>query len=180
MSTEPLSRADIPSGTTLADIIIAIGQADLPDRRRQELKSAVRTVAKALDRRLEEVPADPRLLANRLAEVAPVTIGLSPGRWANVRSLLRVAMSLIGKVGLGRHRSPLSPSWKILWDRLLTQTARTRLSRFMHFATVAEIELGTVTAETFAAFRAYLDASLLKDPDKVYCATVDGGDRHAR
>ena len=66
MSTEPLSRADIPSGTTLADIIIAIGQADLPDRRRQELKSAVRTVAKALDRRLEEVPADPRLLANRL------------------------------------------------------------------------------------------------------------------
>jgi integrase len=174
MSTKPPSRADISSGTTLADVITAIGQADLADRRRQELKSAVRTVAKALDRRLDEVPADPRLLANRLAEVAPVTIGLSPGRWANVRSLLRAAISLIGKVGPGRHRSPLSPSWKMLWDRLPTQTARTRLSRFMHFASIGEIEPATVTAETFATFRAYLDTSLLKDPDRVYCATIDG------
>jgi hypothetical protein len=95
MSTTHLSRADISCGTTLADVIMAIGQADLPDRRRQELTSAVRTVARALGRRVEEIPADPRLLANRLSEVAEVAIGLSPGRWANVKSLLRAAMSQV-------------------------------------------------------------------------------------
>jgi hypothetical protein len=174
MSTKPPSRVGISSGTTLADVIIAIGEANLPDRRRQELKSAVRTVARALGRRLEDVLADPRLLANRLAEVAPLAMGLSPGRWANVISLVRAAMSLVGEVGPGRHRSPLSPSWQMLWDRLATRTARTRLSRFMHFASIGEIEPATVTAETFATFRAYLNTSLLKDPDRVYCATIDG------
>ena len=53
--------------------------SELPGRRRQELKSALRTAARALGRRLDEVPADPRLLANRLAEVSPVAVGLSPG-----------------------------------------------------------------------------------------------------
>jgi hypothetical protein len=94
MSTKPPSRVDISGSMTLADVIMAIGQADLPDRRQHELTSAVRTVARALGRRVEELPTDPRLIANRLAEVAPVTLGLSPGRWANVKSLLRAAMSL--------------------------------------------------------------------------------------
>ena len=174
MSTTPPSRRDILVSKTLADVATGISQAELPDRRRQELKSALRTVARALGRRLEDVPADPRLLANRLAEVAPVAIGLSPGRWANVKSLMRSAMSLVVEVGPSRHCSPLSPSWAALWDRLPTRTARTRLSRFMHFASAAEIEPGAVTTETFAAFRVYLDATLLKDPDRVYCATIDG------
>jgi hypothetical protein len=44
----------------------------------------------------------------------------------------------------------------------------------MHFASAAEIEPGVVIAATFAAFRAHLDASLLKEPDRTYCATIDG------
>ncbi len=174
MSTTPPSRGDILVSKTLADVATGVSQAELPDRRRQELKSALRTVARALGRRLEDVPADPRLLANRLAEVAPVAIGISPGRWANVKSLMRSAMSLVVEVGPSRHCSPLSPSWAALWDRLPTRTARTRLSRFMHFASAAEIEPSAMTTETFAAFRVYLDATLLKDPDRVYCATIDG------
>ena len=124
MSTTHLSRADISCGTTLADVIMAIGQADLPDRRRQELTSAVRTVARALGRRVEEIPADPRLLANRLSEVAEVAIGLSPGRWANVKSLLRAAMSQVREMSPGRHLTPLSASWQTQWDRLPTRLQR--------------------------------------------------------
>jgi integrase len=44
----------------------------------------------------------------------------------------------------------------------------------MHFASAAEIAPAAVTIDTFAAFRTYLDATLLKDPDKAYCATIDG------
>ena len=152
MSTKPPSRADISSGTTLADVIMAIGQADLPDRRRQELTSAVRTVARALGRRVEEVPADPRLLANRLSEVAEAAIGLSAGRWANVKSLLRAAMSQVREMSPGRHRTPLSPSWQTLWERLPTRLQKTRLSRFMHFASAAGIDPKTVTVATFGRF----------------------------
>jgi len=103
---------------------MAIGQADLPDRRRQELTSAVRTVARALGRRVEEVPADPRLLASRLSEVSEVAIGLSSGRWANVKSLLRAAMSQVREISPGRHLTPLSASWQTLWDRLPTRVQK--------------------------------------------------------
>ena len=174
MSTSGPSRGDILISQTLAEVAAGISRAELSDRRRQELKSALRTVARALGRPLGEVPADPRLLGNRLAEVAPVAIGLSPGRWANVRSLLRAAISLVGEINSGRHCGALSPSWQALWDCLTTRTARTRLSRFMHFASATEIEPCAVTAETFVAFRGYLDATLLKDPDRTYCATIDG------
>jgi hypothetical protein len=174
MSTTHPSRADIPRDTTLTDVITAIRQADLPDRPRQELTSEVRTVARALGRPVEEIPADPRLLANRLSEVAEVAIGLSPGRWANVKSLLRAAMSHVREMSPGRHPTPLSPSWLTLWERLPTRLQRTRLSRFMHFASAAGIDPKTVTVATFATFRIYLDATLVKDPNKTYCATIDG------
>lgn len=174
MSTKPPSRADISSGTMLSDVIMAIGQADLPDRRRQELTSAVRTAARALGRRVEEIPADPRLLANRLSEVAQAAIGLSRGRWANVKSLLRAAMSQVREMSPGRHLTPLSPSWQTLWERLPTRLQKTRLSRFMHFASAAGIDPKTVTLATFATFRIHLDATLLKDPNKTYFATIDG------
>jgi integrase len=174
MSTTAPSRGDGLIVRTLADIVASVSRAGFPDRRRQELISALNTAARALHRRPDDVPADPRLLANRLAEVAPVAIGLSPGRWANVKSLVRAAMSLNGEACVGRHCNALSLSWQTLWDRLPTRTAKTRLSRLMHFASAAEIEPGAVTAATFVAFRAHLDASLLKDPDRTYCATIDG------
>jgi hypothetical protein len=148
MSTKPASRANTSNDATLADVVAAIGQADLSDRRRQELISAVRTAARALGRRVEELPADPRLLANRLAEVAHITLGLSPGRWANVKSLLRAAMSLVCDMSPGRQLTPLSPSWQMLWERLPTRLQKTRLSRFMHFASAAGIDPKTVTIET--------------------------------
>jgi hypothetical protein len=174
MSTEPPSRADIAANATLFDVIQAIRRADLPERRRQELISAVNTVAKALRRPVCEIPLDPRLLANRLAEVAPAAIGLSAGRWANAKSLFRSGLSLVRDIGPGRHLSPLSAEWQALWERLPGRTAKTRLSRFMHFASACGIAPNEVTVETFAKFRAYLDTSLLRDPDRTYCATIDG------
>ncbi len=174
MSTKPSSRVVFSSDATLGDVILAIRRAVLPDRRGQKLISAVRTAARALGRLVEDIPAEPRLLANRLAEVAPAAIGLSTGRWANVKSLLRAAMSLVREMSPGRHLTPLSPSWHTQWDRLSTRLQRTRLSRFMHFASAAGIDPEAVTVATFARFRAHLDATLLKDPDRTYCATIDG------
>src|SRR5512132_100988 len=122
MSTPATPRATVRPPHTLADVLAAIAAAELPGRRKQDLASAVRSVARALGRPPEQVPADPRLLGNRLAEVAPQALGLSRGRWKNVRSLVRTAVKLIMPVAPGRHRTPLTPAWKRLWVSLESQT----------------------------------------------------------
>ncbi len=63
MSTSKASRA------TLADIIDAVQAADLSPQRRQNMASAVRTVARALGREPSGIAADPQALGRRLSSV---------------------------------------------------------------------------------------------------------------
>jgi integrase len=171
MSSTPASRTIAASPTSLADVLAAVAQADLPERRRQDMASAVRSAANAMGRSPEQVPADPRLLGKRLAEVAPQALGLSRGRWRNIRSLLRASLKLITQVAPGRHRTPLTAAWKGLWVSLQSQTLKIRLSRLFHFCSLENIEPEAVD-QAFAAFRQYLDAALLKNPAIVYRACL--------
>ena len=52
MSTEPLSRSNQIVELSLADVLITVQKADLPERRRQEIASALRTVGRALGKDL--------------------------------------------------------------------------------------------------------------------------------
>src|SRR5437764_490687 len=61
MATTAPSRT--PTEPTLANVLAAIAAAELPKAQRQNLASAVRTVARLLDRPPELVPADPAGLA---------------------------------------------------------------------------------------------------------------------
>src|SRR5215468_9230121 len=95
MSSRNISREVRVPATSLADLLATLHTVDLPERKRQELMSAVRTTVRALGRSPEDIPADARLLANRLKDVAPAALGISRGRWNNVRSLLRTALSFV-------------------------------------------------------------------------------------
>src|SRR4051812_27829975 len=95
--------------TSLADLLAILQTVDLPQRQRQELSSAVRTVARALGRSPEEISTEPRLLSNRLRDVAPAALGISRGRWNNVNSLLRTALTFVHPISPGRNRNNLSP-----------------------------------------------------------------------
>jgi hypothetical protein len=66
MTTIPASRNQTIPIMTLADVLAAVVVADLPTRRRQEMASAVRTIGRALERPLAELPAHPRLIGPRL------------------------------------------------------------------------------------------------------------------
>lgn len=144
MSHVVSSRAATHS-LTLADVLDSLAEIDLPDRRRQELRSAARSTARALGRAPEQIPADPRLLRARLADVAPRALGLSPGRWSNIRSLIRAALNVTTDVAPGRLLTSLSPAWKALWDQ--------QISRFLRFCSAAEIGPEDVTENTFTIFR---------------------------
>ncbi len=172
MSTPPASRA--VAAANLADVLAAIAAAELPERRNQDLASAVRSVARALGRSPEQVPADPRLLANRLAEIAPQALGFSKARWNNVRSLLRAALELVTAMAPGRHLTPLTPAWAALWERLPTRTLKSRLSRLLHYCSAAGIEPDDIGEASFAAFREHLELTLLKDPPIVFRETLLG------
>ncbi len=59
-------------GLTLADVLAALSAAgDLNPRRRQDMASAVRTVARLLGEDAARLPANRRALARRLADIAP-------------------------------------------------------------------------------------------------------------
>ena len=91
LASQPLRINEL----SLADVLGAVQTADLPNRQRQELASALRTVGRALDRPLERIQAEPRHLAPRLKAVASRAVGLSPRSWNNIRFRVRKALSLV-------------------------------------------------------------------------------------
>ena len=162
------ASADAPM---LSDVIARLDHAGhLTRRQRADLRSAVRTVGRILDRPLSELPAHPEFLRKRLEAVVPAAVGLTAARWTNVRSLLRKALDATGfAVMPGRYLAPLTPAWATLHDRLPTRTLSIGLSRFLHFCSASGIEPGTVSPETFQTFREALEhESLLSDPRTVH------------
>ena len=104
-------RAPFPSLAHLLDEIVS--DQTLTSRQRQESCSALRSVGRALGRRLEEIPASPRQLRERLAILTPAMAGVSLGRWNNIVSLTRGALKRSGLATIaGRSTAPMSPDWQ--------------------------------------------------------------------
>jgi integrase len=158
----------------LADVLIAVQKSDLPERRRQEIASALRTIGRVLGRDLERIPADPRRLSALLKDVPPLAIGISQRRWNNIRSLARSGLSLVRPVSPGRHLNKLSANWELLWLKLPSLRLRRTLSRFLRFCSASGIEPEAVTEQVFNDFQSYLTNSLLKKQTTPFRATVYG------
>jgi len=157
---------------TLADVIAQVVGTALPQRHKQEITSALRTVGRALDRPLERIQADPRHLSPRLKAIAPRAIGMSLRSWSNVRSRLRKALSFVRPIAPGRNTNPLTPSWDALWRPLECRRVKISLSRFVRYCSAAGIEPEAVSETTFTEFRDHLDDALLRHPDATFAELV--------
>src|SRR5712691_10854129 len=157
MSSRSISRTECASVTSLGDLLATLRASNLPERKRQELVSAIRTAARALGRMPENIPADARLLANRLKDLAPAAIGISHGRWNNVRSLLRASLALVQPISPGRHRNDLSPEWLALSNKLASRSDRIGSSRLLRFLSARGLGPTAVTKETFDEYQHHLD-----------------------
>jgi integrase len=158
---------------SLADVLAAVDACDLPERRRQDLASAVRTVARLLGREPSAIPADPAALGRRLGQVSYAAAGMSRGRWANVRSLFRKALDLVRPVMAGRSVAPLSPEWKAVWSALPTKSQKTRLSRVCRYFSAKGVDPGEVTLDALLAFRdVLLRDALLPDAERTWGDTA--------
>jgi hypothetical protein len=172
MSSRSISRTECASVASLADLLVSLQASDLPKRKKQELASAIRTAARAIGRMPENIPADGRLLANRLKDIAPAAAGISRGRWNNVRCLLRTSLALVQPISPGRHRNDLSPEWLALSNKLASRSDKIASSRLLRFLSARGLGPIAVTKETFDEYQHHLDRSLLKRPDQTFAMTV--------
>lgn len=140
------------------DMVIARIEADteLDARRQREMLSALRTICRLLGADPAMVPAEPRNLRQRLGTISPAAVGLSTGRWSNIRSLTMAALKRAGvRAMVGGPRQPLALAWEQLRARLVDRQLRIGLSRFMHFCSRQQIyrRMSTLRSSSASAMR---------------------------
>src|SRR5262249_5821407 len=140
------------SRVTLAEVIVLISTAEITSRQKQDLGSAVNTVAKLLGADLAAVPAEPALLRRRLEQISPAAYGLSQGRWNNIRSLLGKALALARPMLPGRSIQPLMPDWEAL-AAALPFGRRVRLLPTLRFLSARSVGPNQVTMADLQVYR---------------------------
>ena len=108
------------SRMTLLDLIPLINNTNLKKATKQDMTSAVRMVARVVGADLAEIHIVIGILRRRLDLVSPEALGISPRRWANVRSLLNRALALARPVMPSRSYAVITPAWLALvegWER---------------------------------------------------------------
>lgn len=154
-----------PMPPSLANLLAALAAMDLPPRRVADLCSAVRSLCRVLGKTPAEVPADPAVLGRALRRALPATAGISPARWANIKSLVLKSLHLTGcRVLPGRSLHPLTPAWAALDALLPTKYDRAGLSRLMHYCSGQGIEPDAVDQAVFDRFgTAILNDSFIRN-----------------
>lgn len=109
-------------------------ECDLGDMERTQLRSSVKCADKLVGHGLLDLPADQRILFERLDRVSPAMAGMSDQSFANMKSRLRKVFRLAqGRLVNPRSRFPLTGEWGTLQGTLDVKTQRAT-SRLFHFA----------------------------------------------
>lgn len=162
---EPQFRTSASKKISLQELIELIAVDDkIPQKRRNELCSGVRTLCRALDLQPASSPADPRLIADRLRHLTPTAARLSKRRLHNCRSYVDAALSLVDtRYRRRRSLAALAPELAALLVSIDDRWQRAKLRRFFHHLGENGLGPGSVDEETFDSFRAGLDHSLVED-----------------
>ncbi|MEE8164179.1 MAG: hypothetical protein V3T64_01285, partial [Myxococcota bacterium] len=163
-------KATLPMGVpTLADAIErVVKDHDLSETRRRDMASALRSIASAIGRPPEILPASVHWLEPRLERVHPEQLGISAKRWRNIASDATAALRHLGlaqRIARSRNEA-LSPEWAKLARPISDNTALHRgLSRFIGFCSRLGVAPEEVDDDVVDAYRAALtDGLLLKRP----------------
>lgn len=154
---------------TLQDIIDRLQcREDLPPRRRRDLISAVRSVARLLARPPALIVANLAQLRRALAAAGPAAVDMSKKRLANVKADAARALSLVGTAQT-RHRraGSLSAEWQSLASQL-HPGLRWSLSRVAGWCSDNGIAPGMVDDSVLDRLIAEVDgSSLVTSPEKL-------------
>jgi hypothetical protein len=103
---------------SFADAIRAVEAAtDLAPQKRAQWASALRQIAKALDKPIETLPARWTAMQLNLKRLHPATVGANAKTLANQKSNVKAALRWFSKEhDVSPHGAPLTPAWAALRD----------------------------------------------------------------
>jgi integrase len=156
---------------TLAEVRVALERnTGLSPTRLRDLRSAVMRVAGLLGNVPAGIALDLPALAARLAAISPVAAGMTPKRFANVRSDFLAAARASGLIPMRPwQKGRLGPVWRQLFGRLSRRRAHLGLSRFARYASAQGIAPEAVNDSTVADFiTAVREQSLHGTPNWLY------------
>lgn len=168
-----MTPADASRSYSLADVAVHIEGVDMTSRRRGEMLSALRTVSRAVGRPLDAIPAEPRALADLMGRVSPLAQGLSPGRWANVKSLTAKAVEMVVPLMPARQRVRLSPEWQDLIEQVVPVQRRYPLTACLRWLSARGVGPDGVDAALLETFRtSFVGTSLRARPHEAWSRFV--------
>ncbi|MDA1024299.1 MAG: hypothetical protein O2817_13320, partial [Proteobacteria bacterium] len=126
---------------TFADVISAIEkEPDLEPRQRRDLISALRTMARFIDRGPEQVPASTEWLRQRLRQLHPRQLGISDKRFQNVKSAVMSALRMTVSNNKRHGAFPeMNSAFQALYDAIPDRMTGYKLSRFFRYCSAHEI-----------------------------------------
>ena len=125
---------------------------DLPETRRRDLASAVRSAAKLAGQPPESLVLNPASLRQTLLQHSAATLGLSDSRSKAIRSGLNFVMRRLGVVAA--KDTPLSPVWAALLDPLdrFQRASLTALARYCSTAGIDPDQTDDAVLHDYIAF----------------------------
>jgi hypothetical protein len=118
-SNQPVTTAALPPAN-LGTLLAALeDHSSLSESRRRDLRSAVKRVAHLLGNAPAAIPLAMDAIRAGLNDVNPIAVGITPKRFANIRSDFVAAVRASGLLPVKAERKvPLSLEWRQLFARL--------------------------------------------------------------
>ena len=149
---------------TIASILVQIeARVDLTSTKKRDLKSALRSMCRLINKQPEEVPANINWVHIRLRRVQPAAHDITKKRLANIKSDVLKALEM---TGCSRNRSDWlrkpSPEWQTLLNKIPDKHDRWKLSQLAQYCSALDVVpdqvadghilglLETLRLETFA------------------------------
>jgi len=140
--------------STLGDLRDYIATCDLPVDTKSQLRSAIKRADELVGHGALDLPANLRLILERLEGWSPAMADMSPGAFANLKSRVRLAMRLAEpRLGRVTRHHKLDRECRALYESLDTGAQRylSRLIRFVDHQDWKPEELSDAHIERFAA-----------------------------
>jgi Phage integrase family len=146
-----------PMASSLAEAIAIIDAAvELPDQARRHWATSLRRIAKALDRPLETLPASYSAVWPMLAQLHPVSAGMTTKTLQNHRSNVKSALLWLRRAeGMPKRGQPLALPWQELRDKLDPGIPRSTFSLLMRFCSARSITPTAVDEAVIDRYIAY-------------------------
>jgi hypothetical protein len=169
--SQALPAYDLAPRKTLVDVLAAVERnTALSPTRLRDLRSSVIRVADLLGNVPARIALDLPTISTSLAAISPVAAGMTPKRFANIRSDFLAAVRASGLTPMRPwHKGRLASAWRHLFARLSRRRAHLGLSRFARYASAGGIEPEAVNDATVADFiTAVREQSLHGTPNWLY------------